>query len=84
MSRMVGTVSRGLRAPIIREGDDLVKIVTETVLARGLISYLTFHMSLRGKFSSVRKNCGNCTYKLSPAFFVGNPVKAFDNIGILD
>ena len=32
MSRMVGTVSRGLRAPIIREGDDLVKIVTDTVL----------------------------------------------------
>ncbi|MCF0138297.1 MAG: coenzyme F420-0:L-glutamate ligase [Oscillospiraceae bacterium] len=32
MSRMVGTVSRGLRAPIIREGDDLEKIVTETVL----------------------------------------------------
>ena len=33
MSRMVGTVSRGLRAPIIRSGDDLVEIVTETVLA---------------------------------------------------
>ena len=32
MSRMVGTVSRGLRAPIIREGDDLQKIVTEGVL----------------------------------------------------
>ena len=32
MSRMVGTVSRGLRAPIIRSGDDLVKIVTESVL----------------------------------------------------
>ena len=32
MSRMIGTVSRGLRAPIIREGDDIVKIVTETVL----------------------------------------------------
>ena len=32
MSRMVGTVSRGLRAPIIREGDDIAKIVTETVL----------------------------------------------------
>lgn len=32
MSRMVGTVSRGLRAPIIREGDDLKKIVTESVL----------------------------------------------------
>ena len=33
MSRMVGTVSRGIRAPIIREGDDIVKIVTESVLA---------------------------------------------------
>lgn len=32
MSRMVGTVSRGLRAPIIRSGDDLVEIVTSTVL----------------------------------------------------
>ena len=33
MSRMIGTVSRGVRAPIIRSGDDLVKIVTESVLA---------------------------------------------------
>ena len=32
MSRMVGTVSRGLRAPIIRQGDDLVEIVTNCVL----------------------------------------------------
>ena len=32
MSRMVGTVSRGIRAPIIRSGDDLVKIVSESVL----------------------------------------------------
>lgn len=32
MSRMIGTVSRGLRAPIIREGDDIVEIVTSTVL----------------------------------------------------
>ena len=30
--RMVGTTSRGLRAPIIREGDDLVKIVVDTVI----------------------------------------------------
>ena len=28
MSRMIGTVSMGVRAPIIREGDDLVQIVT--------------------------------------------------------
>ena len=32
MSRMVGTVSRGIRAPIIRSGDDLVEIVTSSVL----------------------------------------------------
>ena len=32
MSRMVGTVSRGVRAPIIRSGDDLASIVTESVL----------------------------------------------------
>lgn len=33
MERMVGTVSRGIRAPIIRNGDDLAGIVTESVLA---------------------------------------------------
>ena len=32
MSRIVGTCSRGLRAPIIREGDDICKIVTDTVM----------------------------------------------------
>ena len=32
MERKVGTVSRGIRCPIIREGDDLVKIVTESVI----------------------------------------------------
>ncbi len=32
MSRMIGTVSMGVRAPIIREGDDLVKIVTGAIL----------------------------------------------------
>ena len=32
MNRMFGTVSMGLRAPIIREGDDLVAIVTDTIL----------------------------------------------------
>ena len=30
--RRVGTVSRGIRCPIIREGDDLAGIVTESVL----------------------------------------------------
>ncbi|MDO5321254.1 MAG: coenzyme F420-0:L-glutamate ligase [Bacteroidia bacterium] len=31
--RRVGTVSRGIRCPIIREGDNLAEIVTENVLA---------------------------------------------------
>ena len=32
MSRMVGTISRGVRAPIIRSGDDLSQIVPASVL----------------------------------------------------
>ncbi|MBE5798800.1 MAG: F420-0--gamma-glutamyl ligase [Clostridiales bacterium] len=32
MSRMIGTVSMGVRAPIIREGDNLVEIVTNCIL----------------------------------------------------
>ena len=30
--RRVGTVSRGIRCPIIREGDDLIQIVTDSVI----------------------------------------------------
>lgn len=30
---MAGTISRGIKAPIIREGDDIVKIVADSVLA---------------------------------------------------
>ncbi|MBQ7106231.1 MAG: coenzyme F420-0:L-glutamate ligase [Clostridia bacterium] len=32
MARMIGTVSRGVRAPIIRKGDDIVDVVTTSVL----------------------------------------------------
>ena len=32
MERRVGTISRGIRCPIIREGDDLVSITVESVL----------------------------------------------------
>ena len=31
MGRMLGTVSMGIRAPIIREGDNLVEIITNCV-----------------------------------------------------
>jgi len=33
MERLVGTISRGIRAPIIRKGDDIIDIVAESVLA---------------------------------------------------
>ena len=32
MSQYVGTISRGIKLPIIKQGDDLAKIVTESVL----------------------------------------------------
>src|SRR5690554_1586308 len=32
MERYIGTISRGVRAPIIREGDDIVDIVVKSVL----------------------------------------------------
>ena len=35
MERRVGTVSRGIRAPIIREGDDLCNIAVTSVLEAG-------------------------------------------------
>ena len=33
MGKMVGTISRGIRTPIIRSGDNLVDIVTDSVIA---------------------------------------------------
>ena len=32
MERRTGTISRGIRCPIIREGDDLAKIVVDSVV----------------------------------------------------
>ena len=32
MNRLVGVTSRGIRAPIIKQGDDLAQIVTDCVL----------------------------------------------------
>lgn len=43
MSRMVGTVSRGVRAPIIRSGDNIVDIVTESVLEASKDAGFAFH-----------------------------------------
>ena len=43
MSRMVGTVSRGIRAPIIREGDDLRQIVPACLLQAAEQEGFVFH-----------------------------------------
>ena len=43
MGRMIGTVSRGVRAPIIRQGDDIVKIVTDSVLEAAKEENIAFH-----------------------------------------
>ncbi|MBQ4073457.1 MAG: coenzyme F420-0:L-glutamate ligase [Clostridia bacterium] len=43
MGRMIGTVSRGVRAPIIRQGDDIVEIVTTSLLEAAKEENLTFH-----------------------------------------
>jgi len=32
MARLIGTISRGLRAPIVKDGDDLKQIVVDTVM----------------------------------------------------
>ena len=41
--RTVGAVSRGIRTPIIREGDDLVSIVRDSVLAAARSEGIAFH-----------------------------------------
>ena len=43
MSRMIGTVSRGVRAPIIKEGDNIVDIVTTSILDAQKDAGFEFH-----------------------------------------
>ena len=40
--RYIGAVSRGVRAPIIRQGDDIVKIVTDSVLKASRVHGIEF------------------------------------------
>lgn len=42
--RLVGTISRGVRAPIIREGDDLAQIVVDSVIAASNDNDYGFHI----------------------------------------
>ena len=41
--RTVGAVVRGIRTPIVREGDDLVSLVRDSVLAASETEHITFH-----------------------------------------
>ena len=41
--RTVGTVSRGVRCPVLKEGDDLIRIVTEAITAMGEEQKVAFH-----------------------------------------
>lgn len=41
--RTIGTVSRGVRCPVLKEGDDLVRIVTDSVLAMAKEENVVFH-----------------------------------------
>ena len=43
MERYFGTISRGVRAPIIKNGDDIVKIVTDSVLLASKGEGVEFH-----------------------------------------
>ena len=40
---MAGTISRGIRAPIIRQGDDIVSIVVDSVLQAAQEEHFTLH-----------------------------------------
>ena len=41
--RTVGTVSRGVRCPVLKEGDDIIRVVTEAIVAMGEEQKITFH-----------------------------------------
>ena len=43
MERLVGTISRGVRAPIIRENDDIVQIVVDNVVNASISEGFEFH-----------------------------------------
>ncbi len=43
MSRLFGTVSRGVRAPIIKSGDDIVKVVVDSVLEASVVENVSFN-----------------------------------------
>ena len=43
MSRLFGTISRGVRAPIIKKGDNIIEVVTNSVLEASKVEGVSFH-----------------------------------------
>ena len=41
--RTVGTVSRGVRLPIVKEGEDLIQVITDAIVEMGKEQGITFH-----------------------------------------
>ncbi len=81
--RRVGTVSRGIRCPIIREGDDLAEIVTTSVLEAAEYEGFTLHdrdvismtesivARAQGNYASVQNIADDVKAKLNGSDTVG-------------
>ncbi len=73
--RTVGTVSRGVRLPIVKQGEDLIRIVTDAVTAMGQEQGITFHEKdvvavtesvvarVQGNYASVSDIAADCRAK---------------------
>ena len=78
--RRVGTISMGIRCPIIREGDNLAKIVTDSVIEaseidgfeirdRDVISITESIVArAQGNYASVDDIAADVSSRLTPAF----------------
>ena len=53
MSKTVGTISRGIRTPIIRNGDNLVEIIADSILAASRSSKGFFPVVFTDKVTTV-------------------------------
>ena len=83
--RRVGTVSRGIRCPIIREGDDLAEIVTKSVLEAA--EYEGFSLNDRDVISMtesiVARAQGNYASVQDIAEDVKTKFKGADTVGVI-
>ena len=66
MSRMVGTVSMGIRAPIIRSGDDLVEITCDETGPAIAYVFKTIADPFVGKMSFFKVLSGKLTSDMAP------------------